>query len=465
MAGILVAVSAFFLGRIESIAHEWPRFSIWFAVAAGGYVLAFVSVAGTHAARREDRGTVLWVLLIALLGRVSLLDFPVSDDVARYLWEGKLQLLGESPYVVPPAAALRLVPGASEDPYCSRVNHPELTTIYPPLCELVYRGVALVAYHPRAWKWTVLGFEAALALVLTRMLARRGESPARLLLYLWHPTVLVSFAGEAHNDVVLLATSWLALHFLEQASRNRSRWRFAAAGAAFAASILAKWASAVWWPLFVRRGFTSIAVGAVATSLLLLLPFRESGPELFTTFLHFGAEMRHNGSIAALLRAWAGPEAGVRLAVLGLLIGWGLVLWQRPAPIVGACLLTTGALLFAPTVHPWYATWFAPFLIFVGPKGGASFDSRIPFRPATLGLVYWSLSLALGWSAYAEEAGSGVFRLPLSTRLWIHGPLVLFALAEATRAFLRAGREDPAGRAGSAGRAEGGDPETPCPRD
>ena len=41
------------------------------------------------------------ILLVSLLARIVMMGVPVSDDVYRYLWEGKVVAAGESPYQYP----------------------------------------------------------------------------------------------------------------------------------------------------------------------------------------------------------------------------------------------------------------------------------------------------------------------------------------------------------------------------
>ena len=76
------------------------------------------------------------ILFISLIARVMVSGMPVSDDVYRYLWEGKILTAGESPYQFPAAHAHY---AAYRDSYWENMNHKDKLTAYPPLAEFHFR--------------------------------------------------------------------------------------------------------------------------------------------------------------------------------------------------------------------------------------------------------------------------------------------------------------------------------------
>lgn len=84
------------------------------------------------------------IIGIALLTRLVLIPHPPSDDVNRYLWEGRLIREGISPYHVPPdhGSLLQLAIG---DPYHPDVNHPDLSAGYPPLAIFLFAAAGGVS--------------------------------------------------------------------------------------------------------------------------------------------------------------------------------------------------------------------------------------------------------------------------------------------------------------------------------
>src|SRR5215510_7148543 len=158
-AGRAAAEVAGAVALLAMMTLAWTRWPSWlerlgeFQVAAlGGFasLVAVLARAPRYAALSRPG---LWVILVAIALRGAL--WPVvpslSDDIYRYLWEGRVALAGHDPYALPPSderlASLR-------DPVIyPRINHPELSTIYPPL------GVAQFALVAAVWP-SVAGMKA-----------------------------------------------------------------------------------------------------------------------------------------------------------------------------------------------------------------------------------------------------------------------------------------------------------------
>lgn len=126
------------------------------AIAVTGYALACAGAA---------RAPVAWGWAVAIGFRLLLLPMAPSDDIWRYLWEGKIQNLRFNPYLVSPASeALRQF----RDGYWPWINHPTIPALYPPATELVFRLLAAIGYHPLLFK---LAFAAWLAAAILCKLA------------------------------------------------------------------------------------------------------------------------------------------------------------------------------------------------------------------------------------------------------------------------------------------------------
>ena len=99
------------------------------AALLGAMALGWLAVRLRPARRTAAIVAALLFRLLAAVGEPAL-----SDDVHRYVWDGRVQLHGVHPYRYAPAdsalAELR-------DEGWTRINHPELRTIYPPLAELL----------------------------------------------------------------------------------------------------------------------------------------------------------------------------------------------------------------------------------------------------------------------------------------------------------------------------------------
>ena len=82
---------------------------------------------------RQKSGSVRTLILFGLLFRLTMWNSPVSlsDDIYRYVWDGRVQLAGINPYRYAPEddslASLR------DSTIYTAINHRQIPTIYPPL--------------------------------------------------------------------------------------------------------------------------------------------------------------------------------------------------------------------------------------------------------------------------------------------------------------------------------------------
>ena len=94
-----------------------------------------------------------------------------SDDVYRYLWDGKVQRAGINPYRFAPDA-VELT--ALRDADWARINNRQLPTIYPPLAEAAFAAAPSLG----AWKLLVALADLAVALLLLCRARRPAASGA-----------------------------------------------------------------------------------------------------------------------------------------------------------------------------------------------------------------------------------------------------------------------------------------------
>src|SRR6185503_596429 len=132
-----------------------------------------------------------------------------SDDVYRYVWDAKVQLAGIDPYRYPPAApeldrlrSAALFPPARPgcvwklpDGRCSRVNRPEVRTIYPPVAEAAFVLARLASFGRSDGPFPLQVFGAigalAVSLLLLRVCRARGDPVWRAALWAWCPVTAV----------------------------------------------------------------------------------------------------------------------------------------------------------------------------------------------------------------------------------------------------------------------------------
>lgn len=320
-------------------------FQTLYAAAFGVFALAVAGLA------RWERLPYVHVVVfaVAVAARIALLpvDPTLSDDVHRYLWEGRVLLAGANPWASSPGdPALAALRDAAIHP---RVNHPELAAIYPPLGALGYALVAAVAPTVLAAKTWVVLHELALIALLMAWLRARGAPPARALVYAWCPLALVEFAGSGHNDAT--AMPWLVAALM-LAERRPVVSALALAAGAMIKLVPLLALPALWraWPWRARLVAAAALGGGLAAYLALT-----RGPD--SGLAAFAARWRHNELGFLALERLAGGERWGRMLALALLAGLVVVAAWRHAPARATQIGARAAILLAPVVHPWYLAW------------------------------------------------------------------------------------------------------------
>ena len=325
------------------------------AVLLVAYGAAFGCYLGLLAYARETR-LPLWTLFAAAV----LLRLPwmftgvsLSDDIWRYLHDGRAQLAGINPFLYAPADSAA---AAYAGPEHALINNPELPTIYPPFAQLMFHLSALMGASVLSWKIIIVLFDLGIAGGLIPLLRRRGLPAGLVAAYLFHPLPIVEFAGNGHVDAIAICTMILALALVGPHTIM--------AGVALAASVAAKYLALPLGPFLLRNlsGRDRVKLILAGTAALALFYARFTDPLPIGSLGVFARTFTFNGPIAAGLSGLITPAAArwfTGLTLLALLTG----LWVRNRdPVDVALLLIAAVLLCSPIVHPWYVTWLVPFL-------------------------------------------------------------------------------------------------------
>ena len=235
---------------------------------------------------------------LAIASRLMMAVFPVSDDVNRYLWEGKLLLAGESPYAMtaddPAWAEYR-------DLYWQGMNHKDKKTAYPPLSLALFSLLNLIAYNPWIYKlFFALADLAALGVILA-LLSHRKLPMRTALIYALSPITILAFAGEAHFDSLFVFLTLCSLLFWE---REKTGWAWVLIGL----SIQIKLMSVILVPLLFWQRKSAKCLWILVPLILPSLLFLKDMGNLLSGILHFGGTMSHNGSLNHLFIDFLGSR-------------------------------------------------------------------------------------------------------------------------------------------------------------
>lgn len=379
-----------------------------------------------------------WVVLaVAAAARVVLLltQTPqLSDDVYRYVFDGRNAAAGVNPYLVRPADRLGVVadpllerpvgliemtaPTATpveprwpgEAAVAARVNNPELHTIYLPVSQYVFAATAWLT--PASWsdadaaalafRIVLVGFELGAIGLLLLVLRRQDRSPWWAALYAWHPLALGEIAGSGHQDAIGLFLLVLALALATWWRSRVAPWTVALACAAMVKPVVVPVAALLLrgqaWYRWVGSALIGVIVCAAVSAPLMLTHGGAPGDNWRSTADRFAKKWAHFGSVyEPVLTAvesrtprWTNDEQEILARqVCGGLLGVVVlaILVMARDPWSGARAMMLAMVLLSSTAHPWYLLWALILM---------------PGATSTRGaMAVWAASLTLPWG-YAQ---------------------------------------------------------------
>ena len=271
---------------------------------------------GLRSAPSLSRATLLVCVVAALLMRLcGVLAGPLlSDDVFRYVWDGRVWAAGINPYIHAPASPM--LAHLRDAIIWPHINHPDIPTIYPPLAQLVFLITAMMGWGVTGLKAIFVGVELGCMGLAATSFRRLGWSSRRiiaaLLVVALNPLMVIETAWSGHLDVLAcwpLALGFLWVERLHHARSARARaFAMGTAGVLLGWSIGAKLLGVILLPLCATKARFLWGIGIVITALGLTfvsaLPLLKAGGEMTTGFRTYAASWRHNdGPFRLLVRA------------------------------------------------------------------------------------------------------------------------------------------------------------------
>lgn len=367
--------------------------------------------------RERGNAVLMTVTLVAFsiaFRAILLWTQPVlSDDIYRYVWDGRVQAAGLSPYLYAPEAPE--LSHLRDDAIYPRINRPWARTIYPPGAQWLFRGIYAVKPDSVLFlKAAIVAFDLLTILLLMRLICMMRFPSIRAILYAWNPLVVFELAGSGHLDGLTLPLLLLCLLFWE---RRRDAW----AGVSLGVAAAIKLYPALLTPALVRRhGPRLLLAGAIVVGLL-YLPYVWTAGQGVLGFLPqylSDPDERFNSGPGGLLAYGLGllttrpTQVAYGILALALLVvslrGTRTEEKGLDATIAEVLLLYGTFITFAQTVHPWYLLWVLPLLV---------------IRPS-VSWLYLSGAIAISYVKYTDEH----LRMPLWAGLLEYLPFYLLAL-------------------------------------
>ena len=327
-------------------------------------------------------------VVLILLGGIGLQAVAVSvpraysNDLYRYMWDGRVQAAGIDPYqYVPTATQLTGLrneflfypgaqycvspgyvashPAAELTAGCTRINRPTVPTIYPPVAEAYFLGVYYL--HPADdSSLPIQATTAAVAVLVTVLLlvglGRLGRDVRMAALWSWCPTVILEAGNSAHVDVVAVAITAAAILVLATARTTR---RTVAGGILLGLAIATKLTPVLTVPALLRRRWFTVAVAASGAFIAVYVPHVIRVGTQVVGFLpgYLQQENYTSGTRYGIIGLFIiGPLATVVALLILAAVAFAVLQFSPPdRPWSGAVVMTAAALAVATPHYQWYS--------------------------------------------------------------------------------------------------------------
>jgi hypothetical protein len=402
---LLLSSIAYYLLGYETVRDNFLRLISLFTFLFGFYFIVYKFFSATHFKFLVITGVLFRVLLLFSVPNLS-------DDVYRFIWDGRLSANGINPFSHLPTEIMQMLPvtGITEELFI-QLNSQVHYAIYPPVMQgffwiaakifpvNVYGAIVLL-------KCIIVLFEIATFFLLIQLLQRLSLPKHLVLLYILNPLVITELTGNVHLDGVMIFFVLLAFLLL-----LKNNW--SASAIFLGLGVATKLLPVLFIPLLInklgwKRGLLYSLITGVTTLLLFALVFDMAtvqhllnSVDLFIRRFEFNASVYYIVRyIGTLVKGYniigiAGPFLILLSALIIFIISFRNknIGWQ---PFFTKTLFIISAwLLFSTTVHPWYICLPIALAVFT------------PYYFAIL----WSFTATLSYAAYHTN--------PVKENLWL----------------------------------------------
>lgn len=403
-----------------------------------GATLALVAAgfAGMLWAERQMRSlgreVLLWpCLAVAAILRILLLPVPpsLSEDIERYVWDGRVLTAGWNPYQLAPDAT-ELTP--IRDPLWVRLPHKEVPTVYPPVAEGLFAIASILPASVFSLKAMLVALDLAVCYLIFHLAGLWSLPPERTLWYAWNPLVTIEIAGMGHVDGLGVALSVLATALLARASHRTLRGALAATGA-----VLSKLVPIVALPVWTRQSRykgrfvlltlafcilgllpVGLSVGGVPPGLSkYAISWEFNGPlfeplwrlldrvdlvSVIETGLDRAKDSMGHDPLWNRLYPYNYPQLWAKIMLSAGLVFALLWSWRSDGTARALRRVFGSVLVFSATVYPWYALWVLPWAALTRHRAWLALSALLflSYSPKFWGIPLYPWVQALIWGPF-----------------------------------------------------------------
>lgn len=419
---LLLSGVAYYILCYHTFRENFSQVIVLFTFLFAAYIFTYTYFSLTHFKA---------LLTAAILFRMVLIfSVPnLSDDVYRFIWDGRLAANNINPFSYLPTEIIQMPPvtGITKELF-SELNSQGHYTIYPPVMQAFFWITAKI-FSVNVYgaivlqKCIIFLFELATFFLLIQLLKKLSLPKHLSLLYILNPLVITEFTGNVHFDGVMIFFVLLTILLL-----HKNNWQGSAI--CLGLGIATKLVPVLFLPLMINRlgwkkGFLYFLITAVTTLLLFSFLFDvATAKHLVTSIDLFIRKFEFNASFYYIARwigsmvkgyniiAFAGPLLFLIAAIIILILSFRNKNAGQSFFTTSLFIITTWY-LFSTTIHPWYICLPVALSVFT--------HYRFP--------IVWSFTTILSYAAYQTS--------PVKENLWLTGfgyiLMIGFALWELNR--------------------------------
>lgn len=299
----------------------------------------------------------LFIISAGIIFRLTLFasDITTSDDVYRYVWEGKVIANGFNPYKNAPNA--ECYNHLHTKDYPQKVSFPNMPAIYPPYSQLIFTASYKLAGES-FWglKLFYLISEIGTMLLLLKLIHLKNKNPLNIIYYAWLPLPVLEFFGNVHLDPIGITFIVMFIYLIE---KNK----YYSGSAALAIAFLAKLYPLFLFPLLLKKlNFKQFIVsGLIFTSVCIIfyLPFIDKELSVLKFLSNYLTNWQFNGSVFSLFKEIFNSRIARYICTGGLVISIIAISYYYKNFFNAVYGIFLAIVIFATTLYPWYLGWLS----------------------------------------------------------------------------------------------------------
>jgi len=336
--------------------------------------LVFLIICGLLFKAEISANQLFFFVGIGLLLRIAFINLtPIgSDDVYRYMWDGKVQDAGINPYqYIPIDPALNFL---HSDILPKKLNYADMKTIYFPLSQwLFYVGYKISGEAVWGYKLLLFIFELFTFYSIALLLKKLKLPSKYILFYALCPLPVIHFAIDAHLDGFGLPLLLFAIYFYLCDSKIIS-YIF------LGLSLTIKPIGLLFIPIFFLDGkgwgnkIKSVIIPFLAFSVQFIPYIITTNP--FEAFFIYARNWTFNGVVFDTIDLFMNFNEKTR-TICAIFLGMSLLpLYLSKRDILEKIFYSVMLLMiFSPVVHPWYIAWLAILLPIIPRWSGITYTA------------------------------------------------------------------------------------------